>query len=129
MTNGTITRRELLALLAAGAALLAGVPAADAVALRAPTAPDELTAWLDATLGGADLSAVAAAWRERHPAESTADALARYVLAGRRRGEPLASFLARAVASEHAAGRAELLDGWFLAPTEARLAALLSLTA
>jgi hypothetical protein len=77
-------------------------------------------------LGQADLKAIGAAWIAAHPNESSADVLTRAITSGRRRGEALGPYLARVVAEEHGAGRAELVDGWFLAPTEARLAALSS---
>jgi hypothetical protein len=106
-----MTRRELLLLLSAlGCAR--GMPAMkDAGALDA---------WLDRELGDADLAAVAAAWRARHPGDVPRDAL----LGGRAPGESLPSSLARRIAAEHAAGQVEILDGWYLCPTEARLAAL-----
>jgi hypothetical protein len=113
----------MLHLLSAGAALLGcGLPAAT------PTRDDEaeLAAWLRAKLGDAEVTALAAAWRARHPDETEPQALARALLAGRARGEPLAAHLARTNAAEHAGERAELVDGWVLAPTEARLVTLLS---
>ena len=108
-----MTRRELLVLLSATAiGCAAGIP----------TVKDDaaLDAWLDVELGDADLAAVAAAWRARHPGDAPRDAL----LAGRAPGESLSAHFARRVAAEHAAGQVEILDGWFLSPTEARLAAL-----
>ena len=80
-------------------------------------------------LGDAEVTALAAAWRARHTDEVDADALARAILAGRRRGEPLAAHLARRNAADHAEERAELLDGWYLAPTEARLVTLVAILA
>ena len=111
-----MTRRELLVLLSATAiGCAAGIP-------TIPVKDDDaaLDAWLDAELGDADLGAVAAAWRARHPGDAPRDAL----LAGRAPGESLSAHFARRVAAEHAAGQVEILDGWFLSPTEARLAAL-----
>jgi hypothetical protein len=108
-----MTRRELLWLVSATAL---------GCAARVPAIKDDTTldAWLDAELGDADLAAVAAAWRARHPGCAPRDAL----LAGRPPGESLSAHFARRVAAEHAAGQVEILDGWYLCPTEARLAAV-----
>ena len=121
-TPASITRRRALAVLGA----LAAASVARPLGALAPTdaAESELEAWLASALGGADLAAIAIAWHAQHPTDASREALARAVLTGRRAGEPLASHLARQVAAEHAAERAELLDGWYLAPTEARLVVL-----
>lgn len=123
-TAASITRRRALAVL--GALAVASV-ARPLTALAATQAADsELETWLVGALGGADLAAFAMAWRAKHPTESSRETLARAVLTGRRAGEPLAAYLARQVAAEHAAERSELLDGWYLTPTEARLVVLAS---
>jgi hypothetical protein len=124
--NAPMTRRRAAALLAASIAL-AMSPGALAAATRDRTTRDdatELAAWIAGTLRDVDLATVAAAWRSAHPTVASRDAVVRAVLASRRAGESLASHLARRVAEEHAAGRAERLDGWYLVPTEARLALL-----
>ena len=125
----TVSRREVLALF--GAALIGGMLPAP-LGAYAPRGSGhqleaELDAWLSTRLGDADVKAIAAAWRAAHPAEASAEGVARAILAKRRGGEPLARYLARTVASEHGEGRAERMDGWYLAPTEARLATLLDL--
>jgi hypothetical protein len=130
----TVSRREMLAALMA---LTAGVTVAtggvprrlDAFVGRGAlfaTEP-ELDAWVTAQLGQADVTSIATAWRQSHPAESSAAAVTRAIVARRRGREPLGEYLARAVAEEHRDGRAEAVDGWYLAPTEARLATLLDL--
>jgi hypothetical protein len=88
----------------------------------------ELDAWIADHLNQADLAGISAAWVAAHPQESSADALSRAIMRGRRRGESLGVYLSRAVAAEHRAGRAEVVDGWYLAPTEARVAALAGLS-
>ena len=125
----TVSRREMLALL--GVALAGGVLPASLHGL--PTRPPlyakqaELDAWVTDHLGDANVRPIATAWRAKHAAESSAEAVTRAILSGRRRGEPLSDFLPRVVTAEHRDGRAEAVDGWYLAPTEARLATLLDL--
>ena len=125
----TISRREMLALLGVAVAGGALPSSLHALATRHPVfaSEAELDAWVTDRLGDADVKAIATAWRASHSAESSAEVVTRAILSGRRRGEPLAEFLARAVATEHEQGRAEDVDGWHLAPTEARLATLLDL--
>ena len=129
--RSAMSRREMVGLLCAGVAILTGVPvelpAATRHALAASSTDAELAEWVEERLGDTDLSAIAAAWTSRHPDEGPRPALERALLADRRRGTPLSAHLAHRVTTEHAAGRAEELDGWYLAPTEARLAALLQL--
>ena len=128
MTDGrVVTRREMLALLGAGLVTAAGGSVRELVAAtpRGAESDVELARWVVEQLAGIDVRTLAGAWRERHPAEATRMALAREILAGRRRGEALQRFLARKIAAEHRDGRAEVVDGWYLAPTEARLVALL----
>ena len=125
----TVSRREMLALL--GVAVAGGVLPAPlhGLATRPPlfASEAELEAWVNEHLGEADVKAIATAWKAKHPAESSSDEVTRAILSGRRRGEPLADFLPRVVTAEHRDGRAEVVDGWYLAPTEARLATLLDL--
>ena len=125
----TVSRREMLALLVVAAAGGTLPTSLHGLAARRPifASEPELEAWVTDRLGQADVKAMATAWRAKHPAESSAEVVTRAILSGRRRGEPLAEFLARAVATEHEQGRAEVVDGWYFAPTEARLATLLDL--
>jgi hypothetical protein len=125
----TVSRREMLVALAAGVAVATGaVPRRlDAFVGRGAlfATEAELDAWVTARLGQADVTSIAKAWREAHPAESSAAAVTRAIVARRPGREPLGEYLARAVAEEHRDGRAEAVDGWYLTPTEARLATLL----
>jgi hypothetical protein len=125
----TLSRREMLALL--GAAVAGGVlpmPLHGFTTRRPLFASEEdLEAWVNEHLAQADVKAIATAWKAKHPSESSAESVARAILSGRRRGEPLADFLPRVVTAEHRDGRAEVVDGWYFAPTEARLAMLLDL--
>jgi hypothetical protein len=120
----TLTRRELLRLVAAA------LPALAPSALSAARLPldaaraDELDRWIAESLGGADLAALARDYAARFPAERAPAALRRAILAGRRRGEAIAAHVGRAVHADFAAGRIVVLDGWHLARTEARLIAL-----
>ena len=126
----SVSRRDMLALLGAGLAVATAgaLPssvygAARSVAREASNA--ELEKWVSAQLGQSDVRSIASAWKATHPTDSTAQSLARSILAERRGGEALEAYLSRMVAREHAAGRAEPVDGWYLAPTEARLATLM----
>ena len=125
--SATITRRQALGLLAASVAAVAASPVQALGVRRKIGVNAELDAWVAERLGQADVKGVAAAWRAAHPSESSADVLTRAIMSGRRRGEGLGAYLSRVVADEYRADRAEVLDGWFLAPTEARIAALASL--
>ena len=122
--NATITRRQALGLLAASIATATASPSRALGSWRRRSGNAELDAWIAQRLGQADVNGVRSAWIAAHPTESPADVLTRAILSGRRSGEALGSYLARVVAEEHRAGRAEVLDGWYLAPTEARIAAL-----
>lgn len=86
--------------------------------------------WLLAALTRSDLEAIGSAYRRLTPAEQTVDAL-RDALATSRRGLPWSARppLEQQVADEFAAGDTVLAEGWVLARTEARLCALVSLTA
>ena len=128
----TVSRRDMLALIGAGLAVATtgALPsslygAASSVAREATNA--ELETWVSAQLGESDVRSIASAWKATHATDSTAQSLAQTILSERRRGEGLEAYLARMVAKEHAAGRAEPVDGWYLAPTEARLATLVDL--
>ena len=128
----SLSRRDVLALLGAGLAVAAtGVtPLSLYAAVRPvarPASSAELETWVSTQLGQSDVRSIASAWKAKHATDSTAQSLAQRILAERRRGEALEAYLARMVASEHAAGRAESVDGWYLAPTEARLATLADL--
>ena len=126
--SATITRREALGLLAASFVTVVSSPA-QAFGVRPSSSLNaELDAWVAERLGQADMKGIAEAWKAAHPGESSSDVLTRAILTGRRRGERLDAYLSRVVAEEHRTGRAEVLDGWFLAPTEARIAALASLS-
>ncbi len=122
-----ISRREMLQLLGVGGIVLVsgGAAVLRAQTLTLPQASD-LDAWLQSELASADLSGIATAWRERHPEESSRESLTHQILAGRRKQETLEAYLKRIIAADYRAGKAELLDGWYLSPTEARLAALAS---
>jgi hypothetical protein len=126
-----VSRREMLAALAGSlTAFTVSAPARMGAFARRGVEharESELDAWLTSQLGGTDVRSTAGAWRALHPAESSRDVLTRAILAGRRNREPLEDYLARVVATEHRDGRAESVDGWMLAPTEARLATLLDL--
>lgn len=126
-----VSRREMVVLLAAGIAVIGGASPLRLAALplvpRQAQGDAELTAWIDAQLGRADVASLASAWRSSHPTETSVPALARAIVTGRKPGEPLTAFLVRRVEGEHRVGRAEPVDGWYLAPTEARLATLLDL--
>ena len=129
--NQALSRREMLVLLAGGVAVASGAaPGRLADFARGPfsiQSDAELDAWVTSRLAEADVRTIAAAWTTRHPAESSAAVLTRAILAGRKGREPLSAYLARTVSAEHRDGRSEEVDGWFLAPTEARLATLLEL--
>jgi hypothetical protein len=126
--NATVTRRRALGLLAASIATAAVSPSRALGSWRRPVGNAELDAWIAARLGQADLDGIAKAWVAAHPNEASADALTRAIMSGRRSGQTLDAYLSGMVAEEHRAGRAEVLDGWFLAPTEARIAALARLS-
>jgi hypothetical protein len=87
----------------------------------------ELEAWVKERLGQADVKGIAEAWLTAHPVDSSPDAITRQISASRKPREPLGDYLSRVVVEEHRAGRAELVDGWFLAPTEARIATLVDM--
>jgi len=128
----SVSRRDMLALLGAGLAITmtGALPSSLSAAARNVARVQgnaELDTWVTAQLGRADVRGIGSAWKARHPADSSPDALARAILSERRRGEPLPAYLSRVVVAEHAAGRAEPVDGWYLAPTEARLATLVDL--
>jgi hypothetical protein len=120
----TMHRRELVEMLAAGLVVFTGIRPSGG---RAED-PD-LTSWITQELKGIDLSPIATAWRGLHPDESSEDRLATAILDQRRGTEPIGNYIARRVSAEYGAGQAEALDGWFLSPTEARLAVLIELTA
>ena len=126
--NASITRRQALGVLAASIATAAASPGQALGSWRRAGEHTELDAWIADRLGQADVKSIGAAWIAGHPTESSADALTRAIVSGRRRGEAFGGYLARVVAEEHRAGKAEVLDGWFLAPTEARIAALARLS-
>ena len=124
-----VSRRDVLALLAAAAAAFGCGPTAaragyDRRALTGTDGDEALRDWLQAALGDADLTAIASAWRAADPAATSAAALAAALLRGRRRGDTVQEHLARSVTADHAAGRTAILDGWVLSYTEGRLAAL-----
>ena len=128
----SVSRRDMLALIGAGLAVAATgtLPSSVYGATRSvarESSNAELETWVSAQLGQSDVRSIASAWKAKHATESTAQSLAQTILAERRRGEVLEAYLSRVVAKEHAAGRAEPLDGWYLAPTEARLGALVDL--
>ena len=120
----SITRRQALGLLATSLAITASSPSRALGSWRGSGESAELDAWIAERLRQADVKGIGAAWVAAHPNESSADMLTRAIMSGRRRGEVLGAYLSRVVAEEHRAGRAEVVDGWFLAPTEARIAAL-----
>jgi hypothetical protein len=126
--NALITRRKALGLLAASVATAAASPGTALGSWRRAGESAELDVWLAERLGQADVKGIAAAWQAAHPTETSAETLTRAIMSGRRRGESIGVYLSRVVAEEHRAGRAELLDGWFLVRTEARLAALANLS-
>jgi len=111
----TLTRRELVAL---GGWTLLARPMRQFRATQ-----DDLSAWLREHVDGASLAPVAAAFREKHPDE-TSERLRAELLGGRRDGEDLAAHLSRKVREDFGAGRVEMLDGWILSRTEGRLIAL-----
>lgn len=96
----------------------------------AAPSPSQLASLLP---GGDAAALLGAAYRAAVPAESTAEALADAILsdlgwpARRWRGRELGERLLARVRDDHAAGRVVNLEGWTLARTEARLAALRSL--
>ena len=89
--NQTVSRREMLRALAAGVALATGVAPRSVHAFArsgaASVNESELDAWVSARLADADVKAIASAWRQTHPSESSAAALTRAIVAGRRRRE------------------------------------------
>jgi hypothetical protein len=127
--TGTMSRRDMLALLSAGLTLAVLSPARTLGALPRPlhgtSEEASLAQWVNEQLGDADVTALAAAWTRSHPAERSRAVVERMLLQSRNDGEALDVSLARRIADEHAAGRSERVDGWYLAPTEARLLVLL----
>lgn len=114
-----IDRRRALSLLAGTLLATTGLPDLGLIART-----DELTSWLAERFGALDWSELRAPVQSLHPT-ATPSSLSAEVLAGRRRGESVATHLARKVAAEFAAGRMVDLAGWRLAETEGRLLALL----
>ena len=123
-----MTRRQALGLLVASVATAAVSPRRASGSRGRAARNTELDAWIAERLGQADVNAIGSAWVAAHRNESSADALTRAIMSRRRRGEALGVYLSRVVTEEHRAGRAEVFDGWFLAPTEARIAALANLS-
>jgi len=117
----TISRRDLLTCLAAAGLALGRVPPAG------NRTDDELEDWVRANLPIQDLATLGRAYREAHPEESTVDALLARLLRNRRAGQQLGDLVRDAVAADFKALAIENLDGWLLARTEGRLAALASL--
>ena len=125
--SGVLSRRRALGVLAASVAAAVVSPTrAFGVRPRAESYA-ELEAWVKERLGQADVKGIADAWLTAHPVESSPEAITRLSSANRKPREPLGDYLSRVVIDEHRAGRAELVDGWFLAPTEARIAALVEM--
>ena len=122
--NAVLSRRQALGWLATSVVAAAASPTRAFGGWQRAELNAELDAWLAERLGQADVKGIAEAWRAAHSAELSAEVLTRLIVANRKRGEPLAEYLSRVVVEEHRAGRAELVDGWFLAPTEARIATL-----
>ncbi|MDZ7676291.1 MAG: hypothetical protein U5K30_14635 [Acidimicrobiales bacterium] len=119
-TRTTIDRRTMLGLLAgSGLGLLVGC-SSDGSEAGAPArrlACDDVTGAFEATPG---LVAIGTRYRELHPDDDPADAGAD-LPAG-----DLADALRAQVRADFDAGRTVDVDGWVLARTEARVAALLA---
>ena len=125
--SGVISRRQALGVLAATVATAVASPSRALGTWHRVASAAELDAWINERLGSADVKGIADAWRTTHAAESSAESLTKLVMANRKSSESVGGYLSRVVVEEHRAGRAELVDGWFLAPTEARIAVLVDL--
>ena len=126
--NTMITRRQALRFLATSLVAGAASPSRALGSWRRREELAELDEWIAERLAQADVKGIGAAWVAAHPGESSAGVLRQAIMSGRRRGESIGAHLTRVVAEEHRAGRAEVLDGWYLAPTEARIASLVHLS-
>lgn len=128
--SGIITRREMTTLLLTDLGVMSGGPRmllARGAPLASWASDEALVEFLNRSLGDADFGAIATEWRRLHPGESARDTLVTRLLANRSPREPIDALVARKVAAEHSGEKAVWLDGWFLAPTEARLVALVEL--
>jgi hypothetical protein len=119
----------MLSIMVMGAAIVSATPRSAIAALSRQSEPVddlELRRWLTTQMGDADVSSLVTAWLRTHPEDRDRSAVERRIIAMRKKGEALDQSLARVIAFEHAAGKGEWVDGWMLAPTEARLLVLLN---
>jgi hypothetical protein len=120
MILSTLSRQEVLGLLACGFGALTG--------LRCPAATQrgndrELEAWLRAAIDRTALREPGAAYCREHPEEASWERLGTALLQGQPLEAPLDQWFQHQARADFEAGRVERLEGWYLSRTEARLLA------
>ena len=124
----TLDRRRFLQLSALGIVATIADSACAPTDAGAYTSADQPQ--LLAMLGPDRVRQLGTRYRASTPAENSAEALRAALARGHSRGIPLSKSgsLENQIRDDFAAGRTVLVDGWVLAVTEARQAALFSLT-